>query len=225
MDYKMAALVPMKHISERVPEKNYRLFGGKPLFHHIITTLSACRFINEIIVDTDSPVISRQLQTHFPAVNIIDRPDHLRGGMVPMNNVLLHDINFSDADFFIQTHSTSPLLRENTISNAINKFINHYPEYDSLFSVTRLQTRLWDNRIRPMNHDPGNLLRTQDLPPVFEENSGFFIFSPETLKSCNNRIGNTPLIFEISRDEAWDIDDETDFKIAEILYKEKRSNR
>ena len=225
MNYKMTALVPMKHISERVPGKNYRLFDGKPLFHHIINTLSACKAINEIIVDTDSSIIVRELKTYFPEVKIIDRPEHLRSGMVPMNDVLLHDINFSNADFFIQTHSTSPLLKEKTISNAINQFINNYPQHDSLFSVTRIQARLWDSEIRPINHNPAILRRTQDLPPVFEENSGFFIFSPETLRNGNNRIGNTPLIFEISRDEAWDIDDETDFKIAEILFKEKRSNQ
>jgi CMP-N-acetylneuraminic acid synthetase len=225
MSLTIAALVPMRHVSERVPGKNYRLFGDKPLYQHIIGTLSACREIDVIFVDTDSPVIMDGLARHFPKVKCLERPQHLQGGMVSMNDVLLHDIDQCEADFFLQTHSTSPLLRVETITSAIDTFIENYPGHDSLFSVTRLQSRLWDSDIHPVNHNPDQLLRTQDLPPLFEENSGFFIFSAETLRRRKNRIGNSPFIFEISREEAWDIDDEIDFQVAEFLYLQTKQDK
>ncbi|MEK7253629.1 MAG: acylneuraminate cytidylyltransferase family protein, partial [Bacteroidota bacterium] len=94
-----------------------------------------------------------------------------------------------------------------------------YPIYDSLFSVTRLQTRLWDELARAVNHNPNILLRTQDLPPIFEENSCMYIFSKAILERKHNRIGDRPYLLEISKEEAQDIDVEIDFRIAEFLWK------
>jgi CMP-N-acetylneuraminic acid synthetase len=109
-------------------------------------------------------------------------------------------------------------LQVDTISRAIRLFLDARPAYDSLFSVTRLQVRLWDSLTRAVNHNPSILLRTQDLPPVYEENSCLYIFTRKTLESMNNRIGQRPLMFEIDRREAWDIDEELDFSIAEFLF-------
>ena len=72
-----------------------------------------------------------------------------------------------------------------------------YPAYDSLFGVTRLQTRLWDQLARPINHNPAILLRTQDLPPVYEENSCIYLFTRQTLELRRNRLGERPFMFEI----------------------------
>jgi CMP-N-acetylneuraminic acid synthetase len=96
--------------------------------------------------------------------------------------------------------------------------------YDSLFGVTRLQTRLWDSLARAVNHNPAILLRTQDLPPIYEENSCLYIFTREILESKHNRIGDRPFMFEIESLEAVDIDEELDFKVAELLYKELNQN-
>ena len=134
-----------------------------------------------------------------------------------MNEVLLHDTAQVAADFYLQTHSTNPLLRSETISRSIETLIDNYPDYDSLFSVTRMQTRLWDELGRAVNHNPAILLRTQDLPPVYEENSCLYIFTRETLVSEHNRLGRRPYMFEIRADEAWDIDEEIDFQIVDLL--------
>ena len=214
----IVALVPMRHSSERVPGKNYRLFCGKPLFNYIIMSLSACPKISTIVVDTDSPLIKDHINNHFPHVRVIDRPDHLSAGEVPMNDVLLYDVSLVDADFYLQTHSTNPLLSHQTISRAIERYLEMRGLYDSLFTVTRLQVRLWDALSRAVNHNPSILLRTQDLPPLFEENSCLYIFSRKTLEATHNRIGRRPLMFEIDRREAWDIDEEMDFELAEFLY-------
>lgn len=214
---KIVAFVPMRHSSERVRGKNYRLFVNKPLYHYIIESLLNCPQITQVYIDTDSPVIIQEVDKIFPTVKVLLRPEYLRDGAIAMNDVLLNSVSQVSSDFYIQTHSTNPLLRPETISKAIDLFLNS-PDHDSLFTVTRLQTRLYDANGNAMNHDPSILLRTQDLPPVFEENSNLYIFSEKILKEKNNRIGYNPLLFEIDRDEAWDIDEEIDFRIAEFLY-------
>jgi CMP-N-acetylneuraminic acid synthetase len=215
---KIVALVPMRHHSERVPGKNYRRFAGLPLFSYIVRSLLACPEIDEVVIDTDSDVIAEDVAENYARVRLIERPESLRDGKVSMNDVLLHDVRQVNADYYLQTHSTNPLLRSETISRAIRLFLESRPAYDSLFSVCRMQVRLWDVRTRPLNHDPSVLLRTQDLAPVYEENSNLYIFDRETLERRGNRIGARPLMFEIERTEAWDIDTEVDFQIAEFLY-------
>ena len=217
----IAALVPMRHHSQRVPGKNYRLLGGKPLYQHIIQTLLACPEITRVVVDTDSPEIASGLPQHFPQVLVIDRPEHLRADDIPMNEVLAYDTSQVAADFYLQTHSTNPLLRSETISRAIQSFLAVYPAYDSLFGVTRLQTRLWDQLGRAINHNPAILLQTQDLPPVYEENSCMYLFTRQTLLARRNRLGERPMIWEINRSEAWDIDEEIDFAIVNFLMQQK----
>lgn len=213
----IVALVPMRHSSERVPGKNYRPLAGKPLYSHILETLLACPSIRTILVDTDSSVIQEGIEEKYPEVKVVERPDHLCAGTIPMNEVLLHDTELVEADFYLQTHSTNPLLRPGTIEEAIAAFLAAYPEKDSLFSVTRWQTRLYTRDGDAINHNPRELLRTQDLPPVFEENSCLYLFTAENLKEHNHRIGSNPLLFEINRVEAWDIDEELDFSIADFL--------
>lgn len=214
---KFAALVPMRHHSQRVPGKNYRDLAGKPLFHYIIASLLECPQVREVVVDTDSPVISEGLQKFFPQVRVLPRPEHLRADEVPMNEILAYDTAQVEADFYLQTHTTNPLLKSSTISMAVEKFLSVYPAYDSLFTVTRLQTRLWDQLGRAINHNPAVLLQTQDLPPVYEENSCVYIFRRETLMLRRNRIGERPLMYEIDPAEAWDIDDELDFALTGFL--------
>jgi CMP-N-acetylneuraminic acid synthetase len=218
---RIVALVPMRHTSERVPGKNYREMAGKPLYFHILTTLKDTPEIAEVVVDTDSPDIMEGVRKYFPGVGILERPEKLRDGMIPMNEILLYDTSQVEADYYLQTHSTNPLLKAETISKAIQTFIESRDSHDSLFSVTRWQTRLYDKDGKAINHNPGELLRTQDLPPVYEENSCMYIFDRETLKERGHRIGEKPLMFEIDAIEAWDIDVELDFLIAEFLMRKR----
>ena len=219
----VTALMPMRHSSERVKGKNYRPFAdGTPLFVHMVRALNACPQVDKIVIDTDSPNIREICQADHPEVVLLERPEHLRDGAIPMNDILRHDLGQLDGTFFLQTHSTNPVLRPETLSHAIDTFFDQYPVYDSLFSVTRHQTRLWDQLARAMNHNPEILLRTQDLPPVYEENSCFYIFSRETLEVQNKRIGARPYMYEVDKLEAQDIDEEVDFRIAEAVFREVR---
>lgn len=217
----IAAIVPMRHFSERVPGKNYRDFAGKPLFFRITESLLKVSKIKSVIIDTDSTVIMELCEKHFKdRVKVLERPENLRDGGIAMNDVLLNVINQVPADFYLQTHSTNPILTADTINNAIQKFTDVFPMYDSLFGVTRRHVRFWDVLARPINHNQNILLRTQDLPPVFEENSCIYLFSKEILQRKHNRIGDRPYMFEIPEIEAQDIDVGLNFKVAEFLYKE-----
>jgi CMP-N-acetylneuraminic acid synthetase len=211
----------MRAHSERVPGKNYRDLAGRPLFHHILLALQGCPEITDIVVDTDSETIKKGIAEYFPNVLVLDRPSELRGDEIPMNAILMHDTEMIPADFYIQTHSTNPLLRSQTISVALAAFFIAYPDKDSLFGVTELHTRLYDAKGRALNHNPRELLRTQDLPAVYEENSCLYIFTRTNLEKYDHRIGSSPLMFPVPRDEALDIDEEFDFRVADFLMRQR----
>jgi CMP-N-acetylneuraminic acid synthetase len=213
----MTALLPMRHYSERVPGKNYRSFAGKPLYQHQLETLLQIPAINQVIINTDSPIIKEQVESSYPQVMLLDRPEQLRDPAESMNSIIAHDLEYADTEWVVQTHSTSPLLQKETYQRAIQK-LQQDTSFDSLFGVTRLQTRLYDHQGAPINHDPAELLRTQDLPPVYEENSAFYFFTKTGFKKHHNRIGQHPYLFEIPALEAVDIDYEEDFQLAECLY-------
>jgi CMP-N-acetylneuraminic acid synthetase len=213
----------MRHHSQRVPGKNYRPLAGKPLFHHILETLLSVPAIEQVVVDTDSEPVMQGLRQDFPQVTVIDRPEKLRADDVPMNDILIYDTGQVQADFYLQTHSTNPLLRPETVTRAIETFMAAYPGKDSLFSVTRWQTRLYDQHGRAINHDPSVLIQTQDLPPVYEENSCLYLFTRQNLLNRHHRIGERPILFEINAAEAWDIDEELDFTITDFLLKQMRT--
>ena len=215
---RIVAIVPMRHSSERTPGKNYRSFAGRPLFHHIIGTLLGCPEIGEVVIDTDSALIREDARDQFPGVRVVERPSYLSAGEIPMNDVLLHTVSQVEADLYLQTHSTNPLLLPSTISRAIRVFLDGQPANDSLFSVKRIQARFWNDMGQSINHDPLKLMRTQDLAPVFEENSCIYLFSRKSLEAYGNRIGNKPMLFEMDPVESWDIDEEFDFQIAELLF-------
>ena len=220
--FELVALMPMRHNSERVRGKNYREFGdGRPLFFHMADKLLKCDQIDKLVINTDSPLVKKLCKSHFPDIIVIDRPEYLSDEHCPMNDIIQYDINQIPSKFYIQTHSTNPLLSIDTLNNSLQVFKENFPKYDSLFSVTRQQTRFWDSMTRPINHNPKKLIRTQDLPPIYEENSCIYIFSKECLIKNQNRIGRRPFLYEIDKLEAVDIDTEIDFILAEKIFQSK----
>lgn len=218
--YSITALLPMRHFSQRVFGKNYRTFAGLPLYRHMVNTLIGSEQIGEIVIDTDSPTIIEDCHaTYGSQIKILERPSHLCAPETPMNKVLLNTVSQLAGHYFLQTHSTNPLLQANTINEAVNFFFKgvRSGECDSVFSVTKRQVRLWGADNVPLNHDPMELKQTQDLEPFFEENSCLFLFSREVLVNRKNRIGENPVMFEIDVLEALDIDDVNDFTLAESV--------
>ena len=219
---KVAALLPMKGISERVPGKNLKFFNGKPLYYWVLNTLLSSEKISTVYINTDCEKITQDVMYNFKErVCIINRPKELQGNYVSMNKIIEHDISKIDSVYFLQTHSTNPLLTKKSLENAIEKYFENLDEgkSDSLFTVTKVQKRFYTSDFKPLNHDP-TMLVTQHLEPIFEENSCLYLFSRDSFFLANNRIGKNPAMFQISQHEAIDIDTPEDFVIAESIIKE-----
>lgn len=214
------ALLPMKANSARIVSKNFRTIAGKPLFRWILDTLAACPQIDQIVINTDARHILNEHGLHTGdyegKVLIRDRKPEICGDMVSMNLVLADDIAAVSADHYVMTHTTNPLLSRQTIERMLESFVED-ETHDSLFTVNRHQTRFYTSDGEPINHDPANLLRTQDLPPYLEENSVFYIFTQKSFGSTGARIGQTPLMFETPFLESVDIDEPHDWFVAEAL--------
>jgi len=226
---KICVIIPIKHSSQRVPGKNYRMFNNYPLYQYIVDTLLSCSFIDQIVIDTNSPIIKEGINHKYKEQNIIiyDRPENLCSHDTPVNNLLINVIESlklnTQFDIFIQTHTTNPLLRKETILESLQKYIDGLNQgYDSLFTVKKWQTRLYtqkNNIVEALNHNINELIPTQDLNPLYEENSCLYIFNYENLFKRKHRIGYNPLIIVMDDLESQDIDTETDFKLAELIGK------
>ncbi len=221
---KIVGLLPMKGHSERVPNKNLKKFGGQPLYHAVAHILQSSFHISKFLVNTDSTKIKEDVEKNFSKAIVIDRPESIQGDFVSMNKIIEYDIEQTEEQHFLQTHSTNPLLQLSTMDKAIEKYAEVLGKgYDSLFSVTAWQTRFYWENGEAINHNPKKLERTQDLPLVYEENSNFYIFSKDSFsRSGKKRIGLNPWMQVVDKLESIDIDNPEDFKLAEILYNKKK---
>lgn len=216
---KTIALLPMKANSERVKGKNFRDFNGKPLFRWILDTLLEVDEIDQVVINTDARrILADNGLTDTARVLIRDRKPEICGDFVSMNKVLADDIAAVTADTYVMTHTTNPLLSANTIRGSLQTFAQARREgrADSLFTVNKVQTRFYRADCSAVNHDPANLIRTQDLEPWFEENSNLYLFSRESFAATNARIGKKPMMYEGPRFESIDIDDQEDWNFAVI---------
>ena len=220
MSQKVVALLPMKANSERVKGKNFRQFNNKPLFRWILDTLLEVVEIDQVVINTDARhILAENGLTDSQRVMIRDRKPEICGDMVSMNLVLADDVENVDADIYLMTHTTNPLISADTIRRALTAFKNAQAEndVDSLFTVDKIQTRFYRADCSPVNHDPDNLVRTQDLEPWFEENSNLYIFTRDSFNKTNARIGKKPMLFESSKFESIDIDTPEDWDFASAV--------
>jgi len=220
MKFKCVALLPMKAHSARVSGKNFRPFAGKPLFRWILDSLLALPEIEKVVINTDArAILAQNGLTDTDGVLIRDRKPELCGDFVSMNLVLADDIAAIDSEAYLMTHTTNPLLSSATMRSAIQAYQAAVAagERDSLFTVNKFQTRFYRADGSAVNHDPNNLIRTQDLEPWFEENSNLYLFNRASFASTKARIGQKPMMFETPRRESADIDDQEGWDIAEML--------
>ena len=216
---KIVALLPMKANSERVKGKNFREFNGKPLFRWTLDTLLAIKEIDQVIINTDArEILAKNGLVETDRIVIRDRKKEICGDMVSMNLIIEDDVNNVNADIYLMTHTTNPLMTVSTVGGALESFQaqKNSGDADSLFTVDKIQTRFYREDCSAVNHDPDNLLRTQDLEPWFEENSNLYIFTKEAFDKTNARIGENPMMYETSKFESIDIDtpDDWDFAIV-----------
>jgi CMP-N-acetylneuraminic acid synthetase len=214
----MQAIVPIKSHSERVPNKNFRILGGKPLFEWIIHTLLTIEKISQIVIDTDSDNEQLWKLDEHPRIQVKSRRPELRGDFVSMNKIIQDVVETSSSEVFLMTHATNPFLSRETINKAIQVYsLEVQSGHDSLFSVSPIQGRLFAADASPLNHDLDSLLRTQDLDEVYLENSCLYIFSKECFRKNNNRIGQHPYLLPTPILDSIDIDTMEDWNYVKLL--------
>lgn len=214
------AIVPIRRDSERLKDKNFLLFCEKPLYYYVLNTLSEIDEIDLIYIDTDCFELLHKDLNKFKKIRFLNRPMNLRGNSVTMNTLLKNDLALIEGEHFFQTHITNPLLTIDTIRKAIHIYFKNLGQYDSLFSVDEIKKRAYLKSGEEINHSNNILEQTQDLEPVFMENSNIFIFSRSSFFENNeSRIGKKPYLFPMSSLESIDIDYFEDFKLAELIYR------
>lgn len=210
---KIVAIVPMKLNNRRLPQKNTKVFkNGKPLCYYILSTLLTIEEIDEVYVYCSNP----DIKDYIPEdVKYLKRSESLDQDTTKMNEVLKAFAKDVSADVYVMTHTTAPFVSANSIKLGIEAVLGK--EYDSAFAAKKLQDFLWKDG-SPFNYELDNIPRTQDLPALYEETSGFYIYEKDVITSLGRRIGKKPYIVEVGEIESIDIDEEEDFMIAEAIY-------
>lgn len=222
------ALLPMKANSQRVKGKNFRDLHGKPLFRWILDSLLEVDAIDEVVINTDARhILAEHGLVDSDRVRIRDRKPELCGDTVSMNLILADDIAAVEANAYLMTHNTNPMLSSATIKAALETYQTGVASgsADSLFTVNKIQTRFYRADGSAVNHDPNNLIQTQDLEPWFEENSNLYIFSRASFLATNARIGKKPMLYAMDKTEAIDIDTPEDWALAEAFAAIHTSNK
>jgi CMP-N-acetylneuraminic acid synthetase len=217
---RIVALLPMKANSERVKGKNFRDFGGKPLFTWVLDTLLSVAEIDLIVINTDARhILAEYGLTDNDRILIRDRSEEICGDLVSMNLIIEDDIKNIDSDIYLMTHTTNPFLSRHSVQAAIEKFQIAVKSEgaDSLFTVNKVQDRFYDVDVQPINHDPANLIRTQDLEPWYQENSNLYLFSKDSFYKTDARIGANPTMLVTAPYESTDIDTPDDWELGEVM--------
>ena len=217
---KIIALLPMKANSERVKGKNFRDFGGKPLFSWILDTLKSVSTIDAVVINTDArEILIENGLIENERIIIRDRKAEICGDFVSMNVIINDDIQNIDADIFLMTHTTNPFLSKKSVEAALSQFkdaLSHRTA-NSLFTVNKVQERFYDSNAKALNHDPKRLVRTQDLEPWYQENSNLYLFTKEGFGTTHARIGSKPMMLETPLFESTDIDTPDDWDLGEVM--------
>ena len=217
---RIVALLPMKANSERVKGKNFRDFGGKPLFKWMLDTLLSVAEIDLIVINTDARhILAEHGLIDNERILIRDRNEEICGDLISMNLIIKDDIKNIDSDIYLMTHTTNPFLSRHSVQAAIEKFQTTVKAggADSLFTVNKVQDRFYDVDVQPINHDPANLIRTQDLDPWYQENSNLYLFSKDSFYKTDARIGANPTMLVTAPYESTDIDTPDDWELGEVM--------
>lgn len=213
---KTIALIPIKFNNRRLPGKNIKPLGGRPLMQYIQETLLQVKGIDEIYVYCSDEGVKEYL---LPGVCYLQRPQSLDQDSTKINEVLASFAQAKKADLYLLTHATAPFIKAESIQKGIDAVKSD--NYDSAFAVIRQQDFLWQNG-KPLNYDLSAIPRTQDLVPIYRETCGFYLYTYWQIVEQNRRIGDKPYFVEVSEIEAVDIDEQEDFDLAEAIVSMKK---
>ena len=208
---KIVLFIPIKLNNQRLPGKNTMILNGRPLCDYIFKTVCQINEINEKYVYCSDESIKKYLPKQM---TFLKRDTYLDGYQIKGLEIIDRFVKDIDADIYVLTHVTQPFTKAESIRKALEKVV--CGEYDSAFSAVKLQDYMWKNG-KPLNYDMKNIVRTQDLEPIYMETGAFFIFRKEVFTKLGQRIGKKPYIYEIDQFEAVDIDTAEDFEFAKAV--------
>ena len=175
---KITAVIGVRKGSERIVNKNIKPFNDTSLLENKIKTLKEVENLDEIVVTTDCDkmfALAEQL-----GVVAIKRPDYYTSNDCPGSENLEFIATQVDTDYILYTPVTSPLVKSETYEDIINIFKNLDEEYDSVVSMNYIKDFLWENG-KPLNYDPLDCPRSQDMESIFRMNFGACLLSRETM--------------------------------------------
>jgi CMP-N-acetylneuraminic acid synthetase len=185
--------------------------GDKLLFQYIFDTLVEVKkkYSNlDIYCYCSDESISKNLPN---GINFLERDSSLDSNETLGIDIYKSFINKVDSDIYVICHATSPFITADSIIKGIDKVVNE--GHDSSLAVSRIQTFCWYED-KPLNYDVTNVIKTQDIDPIYYETSAFYIFEKDILSKYNRRVGNNPFLVETNRIESIDIDEKEDYDLA-----------
>jgi CMP-N-acetylneuraminic acid synthetase len=215
-DGKYTGLIAVRKGSQRIPKKNIRDFCGTSLLEIKVNQALNCKMIDEVVVSSDCEIML-QKATALGAI-ASKREEKFCTSDVAMNDVYEKLAREIDCEHIVYLHVTSPLLQDNTLFSAIEKYKNLKNEYDSLATVEAVKKYLWHNK-KPVNYDPNCHPRSQDLPEYYALNFAINILPRELMIHKKNIVGGSFYPYKISEKESVDVDTMHEFQIAEMFYK------
>lgn len=211
-DKKIVAIIPIKLNNARLPGKNIKPLGGRPLIHYVLSYLKEVREIDEIYVYCSDPSIESYLEE---GIHFLERPAYLDEPTSNFTQIFESFSNKVDADIYVYAHATAPYIKPSTVSTCIHNVADL--GFDSSFTAEKIQDFLWKD-YAPLNFDAENVPRSQDIPPIYRETSGVYIYTKEVFETFHRRIGINPCPVEVSKREQIDINYPADFEMAEFYY-------
>ena len=208
---KMIAVMPVKLNNERLPGKNLRLLGEKPLLQYALSHLKETGLMDRIYVYCSTKDIIKYLPE---GIIFAKRPEYLDLPSANFTQIFEAFFTEYDADIYVYAHATAPFVTTETICQCVQAVTSG--AYDSAFCAMKIQDFLWKNA-NPLNFDAADLPRSQDLEPVYRETSGVYVFTKEVFCKYHRRVGKHPFIKNVSYKEAVDINTLEDFQLAEAL--------
>lgn len=212
---KIVAIMPIKMNNERLPGKNTKLLGGKPLIEYQLQMLCEIDIIDEIYVYCSNPEIKKFLPDK---VNFLERSKKLDLPTANFSEIFTEFMREKNADVYIYAHATAPFVTKETTRECMDAVCNR--GYDSAFCAVKIQDFLWMNN-KPLNFEADKIPRSQDLEPIWRETSGVYVFEREMFQKFNRRVGKRPYIKCVSFRESIDINTLEDFKLAEAFLEER----
>jgi CMP-N-acetylneuraminic acid synthetase len=211
LDKKVTAVIPVKKTSTRCENKNIRNFSRTSLLKLKINTLKKVKNLEKIIISSDDESILK-------LADDMNVGGHRRDAKFCTNDnpgdFFANLAECIDTDIFMHVPCTTPFISSTEYEFAINFYLNN--EYDSVNCATKFKEFLWSNK-EPMNYDYDNPIASQDLPSFDILNFGFNIIEKSIVIKNKNVVGRNPHFIYKDSITGYDIDDQADFTIAELL--------